>query len=192
MIEKLYRRAIDFAQLFAILVFIFFEELIWEGIAEPIYRKIHALRILQKIEATLRRIPGWAILVIFVVLLLSVEMLGIYAGVMFVGGHFAWGVTLYLTKIPIAAFTFWMFRVSEEKLMRFGWFRYLYEKLMALIAFVKSLETYRRIMAKARLWKRYLKRRFHLWKARYFGNGGGFVSRMKHLYRSVKKALKRD
>jgi len=37
------------------------------------------------------------------------------------------GTTLYAGKIPVAAVTFWLFRVSKEKLMTFVWFKQAYD-----------------------------------------------------------------
>ncbi len=189
--SRITQRLINLFLLFLVLIFILFEEIVWEGIAAPIYRRVHALRILQKLEVFLLRMPGWFIVLFFVAMLLSVEILGIYAGAMFVSGHLLFGATLYGAKIPIAAFTFWMFRVTEEKLMRFGWFRYLYETVMRIVDNIKSLEIYRKTLTKAKVWKRYLKRRWRRWKERFFGTETGTVKRIKRLYRMLKSVLKR-
>jgi len=42
-------------QFFAVFIFIIFEEVIWEGIAEPIYKKIRSLELLHKLEITLNK-----------------------------------------------------------------------------------------------------------------------------------------
>ncbi len=182
------RKLIILLQLILVLVFIVFEELIWEGIAKPIYEWIHSLHMLQKVETWLQGVNATVILVIFIVMLASVEILGLYAGVLFVSGQVAFGVMLYLTKIPIAAFTFWMFRVTESKLMQFGWFKWLYEKLMQAIGWLKSLEIYQSTMKRLKVTKEKLK---HI-KATYFAKESPFVRRLKRLYRSIKHTLKRD
>ena len=125
-------------QLILVIIYILFEELIWEGIAKPIYEAIHALQILQKIETKLQTVNATVILGIFVVLLTIVEAFGIYAGMLFVSGQVVLGLTLYISKIPIAAFTFWLFRVTEDKLMQFGWFKWMYEWIMKAIEWLKS------------------------------------------------------
>lgn len=134
MLETLKNKFISLLQLLLVITFIIFEELIWEGIAKPIYEAIHSLKILQKIETKLQHINAYVILVIFVLLLATVEIFGIYAGILFVSGQVLLGLSLYLSKIPIAAFTFWLFRVTEDKLMQFRWFKWLYEKMMAGIS----------------------------------------------------------
>jgi len=192
MLTKIKHKLITLLQLLLVIVFIVFEELIWEGIAYPIYRYVHGLRVLQKVEAKLQSVNAYVILVLFVLLLASVEMLGLYAGYQFVSGSVLIGVVLYLTKIPIAAFTFWMFRVTEEKLMGFGWFAWLYEKIMRAIAWLKSLEIYQSTMEKLKATKVKIKTWIKAFKANYFSKEPPFVSRLKKLYRRIKSALKRD
>jgi len=185
------RKFITFLQLLLVFIFIIFEELIWEGVAKPIYEWVHSLHVLQKIEAWLQKVNATVILVIFVVMLASVEILGIYAGVLFVSGQAALGLMLYLTKIPIAAFTFWMFRVTEEKLMRFGWFAWLYGKMMAAIGWLKSLEIYQETMVRLRQMKERVKAWIKQLKATYFSKESKFVSRIKRLYRHIKSLVRR-
>lgn len=184
-------RLISLLQLLLVLIFIIFEELIWEGIAKPIYQRIHALRILQKIEAKLRGVNPVVILLIFVLLLITVEMFGIYAGLLFVSGHFLLGAGLYLSKIPIAAFTFWLFRVTEDKLMRFGWFKWLYEKIMAAIDWLKGLAIYQETMAKLKALKAEIKTALRRFRERYFKDESPFVKRLKRHYKNLKAYLDR-
>jgi len=191
MLNTVKHKLITLLQLLLVIAFIIFEEVIWEGIARPIYMYVHSLKVLQRVEAWLRGVNATVILVIFVLMLASVEMLGIYAGVLFVSGYVLQGALLYLSKIPIAAFTFWMFRVTKEKLMRFGWFKWLYEKIMALIDWLKSLEIYQSTMQKLKAVKERLKVWGRAVKIRFFSNESPFVQRLKKLYRSIKSALKR-
>jgi len=192
MFNTIKRKLITLFQLLLVILFILFEEIIWEGVAKPIYSYVHSLKVLQKIEVWLQRVNATVILVIFVVMLASVEALGLYAGVLFVSGQAALGVMLYLTKIPIAAFTFWMFRVTESKLMQFGWFKWLYEKLMQAIDWLKSLEIYQNTMKRLKVTKEKLKQGLKRIKAKYFAKESPFVRRIKRLYSSIKRVLKRD
>ena len=192
MFNRLKQKIITTIQLILVLLFILFEEIIWEGIAEPIYKWVHGLRVLQTIERWLQKVNATVILVIFVVMLVCVELLGLYAGVLFVSGKPLLGATLYATKIPIAAFTFWMFHVTESKLMQFGWFAWLYEKLLAAIAWLKSLEGYQEVMKRLQKTKEGLKVWLKEMKRRYFDQESLFVIRLKRLYRAIKRTLHLD
>jgi len=180
-------RFILLLQLLLVMIYIIFEELIWEGIAKPIYETIHALKILQKVEAKLEFVNPSVILVIFVVLLSIVEAFGIYAGMLFVSGQLLLGMTLYISKIPIAAFTFWLFRVTEDKLMQFGWFKWIYDWIMKAIDWIKSCEMHKKTLE--RLVQ--VKMRIKAFKEKYFANKSPFIEKIKHLYRTVKNSLRK-
>ncbi len=191
MLTAIKHKLLTLLQLLLVIIFILFEEVIWEGVAYPVYRYVHSLKILQRVEAKLQAVNRYVILVIFMVMLVFVETFGLYAGYMFVSGHVLTGLALYLSKIPIAAFTFWMFRVTESKLMRFGWFRWLYGKIMAFIDWLKALEIYQKTMKRLKALKQRTKAFFRAVKIRYFSKESPFVQRLKRLYRTIKAALKR-
>ncbi len=191
MLTTIQNKFISLLQLILVIIFIIFEELIWEGIAKPIYEAIHSLKILQKIEVKLQDINAYIILVIFVVLLATVETFGIYAGMLFVSGQMLLGLALYISKIPIAAFTFWLFRVTEDKLMQFGWFKWLYEKMMSGIAWLKSREMYVETMVRLKRIKERLKKSTKVFKAKYFAKESLFMTKVKHLYKTIKASLKK-
>jgi len=186
MFAALKNRLTSLLQLILVIIYIIFEELIWDGIAKPIYNVIHSLKLLQKVEAKLQHVNPSIILVIFVVLLSIVEAFGIYAGMLFISGQVFLGLGLYLSKIPIAAFTFWLFRVSEDKLMQFGWFKWLYEKMMTGIRWLKSRKIYKETMERLKSIKIILKN----WKEKHFAKGSPFILKVKELYKSIKTSLK--
>ena len=192
MLNTLKHKLITLLQLILVITYIVFEELIWEGIAYPVYRYVHSLKILQKVEEKLHAVNAYVVLVLFVMMLASVEALGLYAGYLFVSGNVLIGLSIYLTKIPIAAFTFWMFRVTEDKLMEFGWFKWIYEKIMLFIDWLKSLEIYRSTMQKLKTTKEKFRQFFRAIKAKYFSKESAFVARIKRLYKRIKQALKRN
>ena len=191
MLTTIKNKFISLLQLILVFIFIIFEELIWEGIAKPIYEAIHSLKILQKIEAKLKHINAYVILVLFVVLLATVETFGIYAGMLFMSGQVLLGLSLYVSKIPIAAFTFWLFRVTEDKLMQFGWFKWLYEKMMSGIEWLKSREMYVETMARLKRMKEGFKKRARAFKEKYFTNESPFMTKVKRLYKTIKASLKK-
>jgi len=191
MLSIIKHKFMSLLQLILVLIYIIFEELIWEGIARPIYEFIHSLKILQKVEETLHAVNAYVILVIFVVLLGIVEALGIYAGILFISGQVLLGMSLYITKIPIAAFTFWIFRITEDKLMQFGWFKWIYDWIMKGIDWLKSLEIYQSTMHQIKVTKANLKEYMKKVKEKYFAKESPFVTRIKHLYQAIKDSLRK-
>jgi len=187
MLSTLKHKLISLLQLILVLIFIVFEELIWEGIAYPIYKYVHSLQILQRVEEKLHAVNRYVILVIFVVMLVAVEAFGLYAGYLFVSGKVLLGLSIYLGKIPIAAFTFWMFRVTEDKLMKFGWFKWLYDWVMNFIDWLKSLEVYRATLDRIKLWKE----KIRAFRIKYFSKESRFVTKMKRFYTTIKASLRK-
>jgi hypothetical protein len=173
------------------MVYIFFEELIWEGIAKPIYEAVHSLRILQQVEVKLQSVSPSVILAIFVVMLVIVEAAGIYAGMLFVSGQAVIGLALYISKIPIAAFTFWLFRVTEDKLMQFSWFKWIYDQIMKAIDWLKSCEMYLKTKERLVKVKEGFKKMLKGLKEKYFSKKSPFVEKIKQLYITLKKSLRK-
>ncbi len=163
-----------------VLVYILFEEIVWERLAEPIVTTIRSLKILQRLALTLRRIDSRIILVIFVAIFGVVELLGIYAGILFVQGSVITAILLYALKIPIAAFTFWLFEQSKDRLLKFKWFAKVYHAIIHLIDRIKASEIYREIKAKSQRIKSYLKT--HLSQRR-----SAWIAKIKHLYHKFKR-----
>ncbi|MCK5855411.1 MAG: hypothetical protein KAG56_09325 [Sulfurovaceae bacterium] len=176
------QRLLIVIQFILVFLFILFEEIIWEGLAQPIYKKIESLQITQKIETLLDGFNSKILLTIFVLLLLGVEGAGLLAGFFFVQGQMLLGLILYIAKIPIAAFTFWMFKVSKPKLLSFGWFNWAYEKLMSGIDWLKEREIYktsREMVSKIKL-------KFLEIKQKYFTKDSLFTTEIKSFYKYIK------
>ena len=191
MLSTIKNKLISLLQLILVIIYILFEELIWEGIAKPIYDAIHSLQILQKVEDKLHHVNRYIILTIFIMLLAIVEIFGLYAGMLFVSGQILLGIGLYLSKIPIAAFTFWLFRVTEDKLMTFKWFKWLYTKMINAIAWLKSRKSYISTMERLKTLKESIKKSVKVFKERYFSKESPFMHKVKSLYETIKATLKK-
>ena len=185
-LKKITQRLLLVLQFILVFIFILFEEIIWEGIAKPIYEKIESLQIIQKIEDKIHHTNRYVLLVIFLVLLLGVEGAGILAGAFFVQGQLLLGLLLYIIKIPIAAFVFWLFKTAKNKLLSFDWFNWAYHKLMDGIDWLKERETYQEAMEKLRKIKVKFKALLHTIKERYFKEESSFSEELKSFYSYIK------
>lgn len=171
--------------LFVLLVlgYILYEELVWERFAKPIVRYVQSLKLLQKLENALQSVNGTVILVMFVVLFVLTEVSGFYGGTLLIRGQIFLWILLYAVKIPVAAFTFWLFRVTKPKLMAFAWFERAYNFIMKWIDWLKSTEIYIEIKTKSAKVKKYLKRN-------YMGEGDSVKMRASKIYRRLKIRIK--
>jgi len=157
MVKRIIAKITDIILGILVTVYIVLEELVWENIAEPIYTFIHGLAILQKAEAFIDRLDRHVLLVLFLALFTQVELLGIFALKLIGTGKVIAGMTLYAGKIPVAAFTFWLFRVAKEKLMTFGWFKQAYDLVISIIEKIKSSAIHQSIAARLKAVKEWLK-----------------------------------
>ncbi len=181
-LKKIAQRLLLVIQFILVFLFILFEEIIWEGLAEPIYRKIESLHITQRVETVLQGLNSYILLVLFMVLLLGVEGAGLLAGFFFVKGYILFGLLLYIAKIPIAGFTFWVFKVSKKKLLHFTWFNWAYKKLMAGIEWLKDREIYQT----SRKMTTTIKVKFLALKQKYFSKESRFITEIKSFYQYIK------
>ena len=176
-------------QLFLVIIFIIFEDIIWENIAKPIYNYIHSLKIIKTLELKLNRVNSYIALLIFLTLLLVVEGAGVLAGVLFIKGKMVTGLILYISKIPLAAFTFWIFKVTKYKLLNFRWFAIGYKKTISLIKRVQSLDIYINAITKIKKVKLWIKKIFLNIKNKFFSrykSENKFYLQIKNLYKFFK------
>lgn len=166
-----------------VLGYIVFEELVWERFAQPIFRYIQSLNLLKKLERYLQGVHGIVILIVFLVLFAITEFLGIYAGVLLMEGKVLAWFLLYAGKVPVAAFTFWLFRVTKPKLMAFAWFKRAYESVIRFIDWLKSTEIYIEIKTTSAKVKNYLKKN-------YMREGDSVKMRASKIYRRLKIRIK--
>lgn len=191
-LKSFIQKFIMLIQLILVVIFIVFEEIIWEGFARPIYEFIHELHILQKLQTKLLSTNRYIVLLLFVVLLVGVETAGITAGVMAVNGMLVYAVLLYALKIPIAAFTFWLFRATQSKLFTFGWLKYLYSKVMQFFDWIKSTKVYKNTIKISKKLKAKTRKQISIFKRKYFSGDDELKKRFARLYKRVKTALKKD
>jgi hypothetical protein len=157
MLKTILRKLGHIGIAFWVFTYIIFEELVWETIAKPIYEYVHSLKILKRVEALIHKLHRIVLLITFLILFIQVELLGFVAVALIAKGQVYSGVILYLGKIPIGAFTFWLFRISKDKLMTFGWFKAIYDFIMGIIDKIKASEIYRDIKIKSSIIKKYIK-----------------------------------
>lgn len=157
MLKKIIAKIADIVLGLLVAVYIVLEELVWDNIAEPIYAFIHGLKLLQKAEVFIGRLNRHILLALFLVLFIQVELLGIFALKLIGTGKVIAGTALYAGKIPVAAVTLWLFRVSKDKLMTFVWFKQSYELLISVIEKIKMSAIHQRIAARLKSVKEWLK-----------------------------------
>jgi len=170
--------------------FIIYEEIIWEQIAEPLGEYLQSLKVLQKIESFILTLNSYLILLIFVSLFVGVELVGLSAGILLLKGMPLTGLMLYALKIPIAGFTFWLFRISKTRLLAFSWFKLIYKRVQEFLEWIKTREIYQDSLAMLILLKQKIKN--IVVEFRESNSSNWVLRRTKALYRLIKRVLRLD
>ncbi|WP_428355252.1 hypothetical protein [Methyloprofundus sp.] len=161
--------------------YILFEELIWNVFAKPVYQYLKSLIILEPLKKTFLQMNRYLLLTVFIFILLVAEAMGFLAGYCFIEGYFVTGMMVYAVKIPVAAFTFWLFDLTKQTLMTFSWLKTSYGWTMGMIE--KLLNSAIHIYIKGRIIAIRLKVQQTL--RQYFGEAG-FIASVKAHYKAFK------
>ena len=169
-----------------VLGYILFEELFWNIFARPIYQYFKSLIVLEPLKQTFLHMHRYLLLTVFLCILLLAEAMGLLAGFCFIEGYFAMGIVVYVLKIPIAAFTFWLFDLTKTQLLTFSWLKTAYEWIMAMID--KLLNSDIHVYIKTRIIAIRLKMQQII--RQYFGEAG-FIASVKAHYKAFKPHVTR-
>jgi hypothetical protein len=111
-----------------------------EPIVEWIVARIPLRAVKASIAGTVRKLPPAATLVVFVVpvaMLFPFKLLGLW-----LLAHKHWiaaSIVLILAKLVGVAITAFVFEVTKPKLLKLGWFRWLYEHVLAWLDWAHRL-----------------------------------------------------
>ena len=160
----MYKKILNIFLTILVFTYIIFEELIWERLAKPIFLYISTLELFKDLEPKILALNSYLILFIFLIPFIIVELLGIYAGILFVSGNILLGIVLYLSKIPIAVVIFWFFNIAKDILLQFRWLNFIYKKLILIIEKIKHSKIYLMIQERTSMIKDEIKKRFFISK----------------------------
>jgi hypothetical protein len=145
----------------AIALAFLFEAWLWDRLRPVVAAVVNVTpwrRLKQQLAQLVDRLPPWASLIVFVIPLIVLLPLKLIEVWFFV--HQDWigvVVTLVLAKLVGLGVTAFVFDVTRAKLLQIGWFRALYEKVMAWRVWAHALVD--PIRQRARVYLRYLRRR---------------------------------
>jgi len=126
-----------------VLIYLFFEELIWNKIALPIHAYIKSLRLYEKfLLYTEKDANRYVVLLFFILPFVLAELLGIIAGIFLAKLYILPAVFIYLLKIPLAIVAFGVLKAGKEKLNSFGLFFILYQFTIQLLDRLHNSQIY--------------------------------------------------
>ena len=156
----MYNKIVNIYLTFILFFYIIFEELIWDRLAKPIFSYISNLELFRDLEPKIMALNSYLILFIFLIPFIIVELLGVYAGILFISGNILLGLLVYVLKIPIAVIIFWFFNITKDVLLQFRWLNFIYKNLILIIEKIKHCRIYVMIQDKTSIVKDEIKKIF--------------------------------
>jgi hypothetical protein len=155
MFSRILKRAFFILQVIAISIYLVFEELIWDRFAQPIFKYIKHLRFFKRLEIILNGANRYVVLALFILPFIVGEALGIMSPIVALKGYVLLGIVLYILKLLIVAFAFWLFNIQKEKLLSFSVIKYCYDKIVEFTTWVKTTDAFKtisKIVQKSKTW----------------------------------------
>lgn len=123
------------------LLFVIFEEIIWEYLVIPIKSFLNKV-VKESTLVVIESLNKYVILLIFLGILILAEGLGIVSGALFFKGLIMLSAIVYIVKIAIAGITFWLFSIAREKLLSIKAFKFGYKKVILIKEWIESRKIY--------------------------------------------------
>lgn len=161
MAKKLLIGFIKFFVYIFVILYMFFEEYIWQTIVVKVINKIKEYRLYAKYIEFMKGSNRYFILIIFMILFIASEYLGIFSFVLFAQMKMMLGMFLYIVKLLVATIAFSTLNATKEILCSFIWFNYIYGKLVYFSEWIKNTKTYKNIKHILKVCKRFVKFRFY-------------------------------
>jgi type III secretory pathway component EscS len=154
----LLRKVKHFFLTILILLFIFFEELIWHTIVTPLYNYIKSLHLYEVFSNYIEKSANrYVVLVIFLIPFIAGEILGIISGLLIANLHIFAAILVYLLKIPLVFLALAILHSGHKKLNSFGWFAKSYTWTINKIDAIKQSRLYISAMKKIATMKNAIK-----------------------------------
>lgn len=151
-------KIINFFKIALIMIYIVLEEFIWKLLVVKIRNFVLRFHIVQNAKEFILKQNRYVVLMIFLLPFLAAESIDIISVIAIAQGLIVLGVMIYILKIIIASFSFWIFSFTKEILLSFKWFNYAYVLTTKAITYLNSTAVYKLTVAKIQNVKNRLKR----------------------------------
>lgn len=111
--------------------------IVLDGIVAPLFwplvRWLSSLRIIQRVEKAIGSLPPYVILVLLVVPFAIAEVTKAYAVILMASGHFRTGLIMMISAYILSVvFCERTLHAGRDQLMTIGWFKILFDWVMAI------------------------------------------------------------
>jgi hypothetical protein len=159
-LRRFSKRVITYPLLVVAGVVLLVEEALWR--LSGLLALLGKLPVFHAIEQWIRRVPPWGALALFGIPSIALAPIKFLALYWMAGGHPMLGIgTIITAKVTGTAVVARLFQLTQPQLLTIGWFRWSYEKVMALRAAAYGLwwnsaagRLWRRLRERSRGWVR--------------------------------------
>lgn len=174
-----FSKIMKYLKIFLVVMFIIFEEIIWNKIGQPIYNKIKTLKIMDRFKVWVSNVKNiYVILVIFLGLFIGMEIVTLLALKAFATGAIVIGIGLYVIKILMVVPVVIIFNEAKKQLVTFLPIRYVY----GMVLNFKRSKTFReikRFIAKLRI-------ELNRFVEEYLDGDEDLLTELKKIYNNIK------
>jgi len=117
-------------------------EIFWELGFKGISNKFEQSNFATWAEVNIKKLPNWAVLILFGLPFIGMEVIGLIAVATFISGHIWFGIGLYLFKVLFFIPVHFILHVGEEQLLQIKWFARRYNILKAVLEWFKKSQSY--------------------------------------------------
>lgn len=179
----MYNKIVNAFLFILVFTYIVFEELIWQRFAKPLMKFFSSLELFVRLTPKILALNSYIILISFITIFIIVELIGIYAGILFVSGNMINAIVVYLLKIPIAAFIFWFFNITKSRLLEFRWFNFIYKYMLLCIEMIKNSFVYKSLNERIIAFREFIDKKIFL-------NKSDLKKKLIIFYKFIKRKVK--
>lgn len=169
---------IKYFKILLVILFIIFEEILWNKVGKPIYELIKSLRLMVKFKEWVGEFKHrYALLVIFITPFVLMEIMSLLSLKSFATGAIGMGISLYVVKLVLTVPVVIIFNSGKKQLVSFFPIRYGYGMIINL----KRSSTFRNVKKFTKKVKQVVRE----FKQEYY-KGVGIFDGLKEIYVKIK------
>jgi hypothetical protein len=173
--KRLMNRLMKYLKFLLVILFIIFEEVIWNKIGKPAYTLVKNLKIMQRFKNWVSNVKHrYLVLGIFMIPFILMEVSSLFAISALTKGMIYTGIGLYTVKILLTAPVVIIFNSAKSQLVSFWIIKYSYGMILRF----KRSATFRRV--------KQITKDVSEFKKEYMGSGE-LKAELKNLYVKIKQ-----
>ena len=186
-IKKMIIKISKFLKIFALLLFILFEEITWNKIGLPIYNYLSSFKYVEKLKENLIKIENeYLVFFIFMIPMVLMKYIEILSFANFAMGNIITSIIQYITTYIIIIPIVFIFKIKKKILLQFKLIKIIY----ILIIKLKKTKIYRKIIKEIKEIKKEIYKKYKYIKNKYLIYFYFYIQGIKDLFSGSKNIKK--